>query len=126
MRKEDKATLESFEERLFKTLRTVHNKNASEKLDENLEFVCNIYDRKPSYSVTDMIQKWRFEINEIGVKSPVDYLIEQDPTMTTQEAESIIDEIKNYKIEKETITDNPDPNDGQGDSRSEPEPDITE
>ena len=87
--RDDKNVLVDFEERLFKVFRTVHNLNGVDKISEDLTFKINVYDKKPTYNVNDLIAKWRFEL-EIGAKNAVDYVIEQSPETTQEEAEKAV------------------------------------
>jgi len=97
-KQEDQLILMDFEQKLFEKVRTVYNYHADTKLDEKCKFVCNFNKKKTALSTTDMIQKWRFEINDIGVKTPIDYLTEDNPSMTVEEAQKTIDEIKAKRI----------------------------
>jgi len=97
-KQEDQLILMDFEEKFYQKVRTVYNYHSDIKLDEKLTFVCQFNKKETALSVNDMINKWKFEINDIGVKTPVDYLTDENPDMTIKEAEAIVAEIRAKRI----------------------------
>lgn len=115
-KQEDQLILMDFEQKLFEKVRIVYNYHSKDsRLDENCRFVCNFNKKKTALSTQDMITKWKFEINDIGVKTPVDYLTEDNPSMTVEEAQGIIDEIRTKRIAKGDLVLQ---GDGQGNVRN--------
>ena len=107
MRKKHKGILENFELRNYEVFRTVHNKNSSRQLNPELKFICNIYDPKPSWGISDLIAKRTFELEQ-GMTNPINLMIEDDPDLTLKEAE--IEYEKNIKFRTEK-TNNPETTD---------------
>lgn len=82
--------------------------------------MCQFNKKETALSVSDMIAKWRFEIDDIGVKTPVDYLTDENPNMTLKEAEAIVKAIRTKRLTDGDIVLQ---GDGQGNPRSaEPTP----
>jgi len=119
-KQEDQLILMDFEKKLFDKVRAVYNYHAKDKLDEKLTFVCQFNKKETALSVSDMIAKWKFEIDDIGVKTPVDYLTDENPDMTLKEAEAIVEAIRTKRLTDGDIVLQ---GDGQGNPRSaEPTP----
>lgn len=99
-RLDDKSTLTEFEENLYIKVRTIQNKEGKEKLDENLTFVCDFIDKSTPLNMNDLIAKWTFELDR-GLKSPVDYLIAENPDLTEDQAKEQLKKNEQYKKEEE-------------------------
>lgn len=103
---DDELILSEFEEKLFEKVRIIHNYHATDKLSEDLKFVCRFNKKKTTLNTQDWISKWTFEL-ERGLKNEVDYLTEDNPSITVKEAERQIED--NLKKRNERIN-NTNPN----------------
>jgi len=113
LRLDDKDILKDFEERLYEVVKTVYNyRTSGTKLADNLQFRCDFIERVTPLNEADKIAKWTFELNE-GLSSKVDYLLSENPDLTTAEAEQILIQNEEYKtkFKSETTSTNTSGND---------------
>jgi hypothetical protein len=88
-----------FEAKLYEIVRTVYNTRVSgdKKLNDKLHFTADFIEKVTPLNTADNIKKWEFELRQ-GLKSKVDYLIEDNPDLDIETAEGILEE--NERINK--------------------------
>lgn len=106
-KQEDEQILVDFEERLYQVVKAVYNYHTTDKkLPDDLTFVCQFNKKKTALNTQDYINKWTFELDR-GLKSKVDYLTEDNPSLTEDQAIAQLKKIEEEKANERTdITNN--------------------
>lgn len=104
LRRDDIAQFAKVEDQLFRLFRTVWNvHNPDSLISEAATLRADFYDPKPTVTATEQIKEWQ-GLLELGLISPVDILIQQNPDLTPDMARAKLLQIRDDLKEFQSFT----------------------
>ena len=102
IRRDQIANFASVEDQLFQMFRTVWNvHNPQRKISEGVTLRVDFYDPRPASSLSERVQEIQ-ALAELGLFSPIDFLMEQNPDLDRDMAKAkllqIRDDLKEFPI----------------------------
>lgn len=93
IREADKTVVQQTEKQLFALMRIMNNAESGEPIDEMLELKWNPGEIAYPPSMDEEQSRWDFEFKN-GIKNAVDYLIDDDPDLSREEAMKLLERVK--------------------------------
>ncbi|MDD5391087.1 MAG: hypothetical protein PHD37_17250 [Gallionellaceae bacterium] len=93
IREQDKLVAQKTEVELFNLVRLINNTDGGEIIPENLELRWNPGEISYPPAMWEEQSRWEFEFQN-GIKNQIDYLIDDDPELTRDEAMIILEQVK--------------------------------